>query len=208
MSQKLSGEIALVTGASKGIGASIAKALTAAGATVLVNYSTSKEGAERVVAEIGRMGGKAVAIQGDVSKPEGVRKLFDETKKNFDGLDILVNNAGVYRFAPIDVVTEEEFHREFNTNVLGLLLCTQEAVKLFGDKGGNVINITSVATHLTPPNSAVYSGTKGGVTRSPTSLPRSWPPEKFASTRSPPVESKPKVRTRVESAEATSKNRS
>src|SRR6266478_1240203 len=141
----LTGKVAIVTGASKGIGAGIAKALGAAGAAVVVNYSSSKEGADRVVAAIAGKGGKAMAVQGDVAKAADVQRLFKETKKAFGALDVLVNNAGVYQFQPLEAATEEEFHREFNTNVLGLILATQEAVKHFGPDGGSVINIGSVA---------------------------------------------------------------
>ena len=160
---ELTGKVAIVTGASKGIGAEIAKSLGAAGAAVVVNYASSKEGADRVVAEITGKGGKAIAVQGDVSKAADVQRLFKETKKTFGSLDVLVNNAGVYKFEPLEAVTEEEFHRQFNTNVLGLLLATREAVKYFGTQGGSVINIGSVASRLTPPTSSVYSATKGGV---------------------------------------------
>ncbi|MGA9815202.1 MAG: glucose 1-dehydrogenase [Terriglobales bacterium] len=160
---ELTGKVAIVTGASKGIGAEIAKSLSAAGAAVVVNYASSKEGADRVVAEITGKGGKAIAVQGDVSKAADVQRLFKETKKAFGSLDVLVNNAGVYKFEPLEAVTEEEFHRQFNTNVLGLLLATREAVKYFGSQGGSVINIGSVASRLTPPTSSVYSATKGAV---------------------------------------------
>lgn len=160
---KLSNKVAVVTGASKGIGAGIAKALAAEGASVVVNYSSSKEGAESVVGDIAKAGGKAVAIQGDVAKAADVQRLFAETKKAFGRLDVLVNNAGVYKFAPLAEITEEEFHRQFNTNVWGLIRTTQEAVKLFGAEGGSVINIGSNATSLTPPATAVYTATKGAV---------------------------------------------
>jgi len=160
---KLQGKVAIVTGASKGIGAGIAKELAAEGASVVVNYSSSKEGANRVVAEITGKGGKAIAVQGDVSKGSDVQKLFQETRKAFGSLDVLVNNAGDYKFEPIEAITEDEFHRQFNTNVLGLLLATREAVKYFGPEGGSVINIGSVASRVTPPQSAVYSATKGAV---------------------------------------------
>ena len=160
---KLAGKVAVVTGASKGIGAGIAKALGAAGAAVVVNYSSSKEGADRVVAEIAGKGGKAVAIQSDVSKVADVKRLFAETTKAFGSLDVLVNNAGIYQFAPLEAVTEEDFHRLFNTNVLGLILATREAVAHFGADGGSVINIGSVASRVTPAMSAVYSATKGAV---------------------------------------------
>jgi 3-oxoacyl-[acyl-carrier protein] reductase len=160
---ELKGKVAVVTGASKGIGAGIAKSLAAEGASVVVNYSSSKEGADRVVAAITKQGGKAIAVQGDVSKAADVQRLFKETKKAFGSLDVLVNNAGVYKFEPLEAVTEDEFHRQFNTNVLGLLLATREAVKYFGPEGGSVINIGSVASRLTPPMSSVYSATKGAV---------------------------------------------
>ena len=160
---KLQGKVAVVTGASKGIGAAIAKALAAEGAAVVVNYAASKDGAERVVAEIKSAGGKALAVQGDVGKAADVQRLFVETKKAFDKVDVLVNNAGVYAFAPIEAITEEEFHRQYNTNVLGLLLATQEAVKLFPATGGSIINISSAVTTAVVPNSALYSGTKGAV---------------------------------------------
>jgi 3-oxoacyl-[acyl-carrier protein] reductase len=159
----LKGKVAVVTGASKGIGAGIAKALGSAGAAVVVNYASSREGADRVVAEITGKGGKALAVQGDVSKAADVQRLFKETKKAFGGLDVLVNNAGVYQFQPLEAATEAEFHREFNTNVLGLILATQEAVKHFGPEGGSVINIGSVASDDTPAMSVVYSATKGAV---------------------------------------------
>ncbi|HXA66107.1 MAG TPA: glucose 1-dehydrogenase [Bryobacteraceae bacterium] len=160
---KLANKVALVTGASKGIGAGIAKSLAAEGASVVVNYASSKKDAERVVAEIKSQGGKAVAVQGDVSKASDVRHLFAETKRAFGKLDILVNNAGVYSFAPLAEITEDQFHRQFNTNVLGLLLATQEAEKLFGPEGGSVINIGSTISRITPPATAVYTATKGAV---------------------------------------------
>ena len=137
---ELSGKVAIVTGASKGIGAAIAKGLGAAGAAVAVNYASSKEGADRVVAEITGKGGKAIAVKGDVSKAADVKRLFAETKKAFGAPDVLVNNAGIYAFGPLENVTEDEFHREFNTNVLGPILTTQEALKHFGLDGGSVIN--------------------------------------------------------------------
>ena len=160
---KLAGKVAVVTGASKGIGAGIAKSLGAEGAKVVVNYASSKEGADRVVAEITKNGGKAIAVQGDVSKAADVERLFAETKKAFGAVDVLVNNAGVYQFAPIESVTEGDFHRMFGTNVLGLILATREAVKHFGDRGGSVINIGSTASQITPPTSVVYTATKGAV---------------------------------------------
>src|SRR5580704_8667728 len=160
---KLRNKVAVVTGASKGIGAGIAKGLAEEGASVVVNYASSKAGADQVVADIVKKGGKAIAVQGDVSKPTDVKRLFQETKKAFGRLDVLVNNAGVYQFAPLSEITEEQFHRQFNTNVLGLILATQEAEKLFGSEGGNVINIGSTISTLTPPTSTVYTATKGAV---------------------------------------------
>lgn len=160
---KLSNKVAVVTGASKGIGAGIAKALAANGASVVVNYASSKEGADRVVAEITAKGGKAIAVQGDVAKSADVQRIFAETKKTFGRLDILVNNAGVYQFSPLEEIKEDSFHRQFNTNVLGLLLATQQAVSLFGPEGGSIINISSVVTRITPPGTSVYAATKGAV---------------------------------------------
>ncbi|MEP9376776.1 glucose 1-dehydrogenase [Aquabacter sp. CN5-332] len=160
---KLAGRVAVVTGASKGIGAGIAKSLAAEGAAVVVNYASSKEGAERVVAEIKQAGGKAVAVQGDVAKAADVKRLFAETKAAFGAAHILVNNAGVYAFAPLEELKEEEFHRQFNTNVLGLLLTTKEAVAQFGPEGGSVINIGSAATSVRLPTTSVYTATKAAV---------------------------------------------
>jgi 3-oxoacyl-[acyl-carrier protein] reductase len=161
---KLAGKVAIVTGASKGIGAGIAKALGEAGAAVVVNYASSREGADKVVAEITDKGGKAIAAHGDVSKSADVKRLFAETKEAFGGVDILVNNAGVYQFQPLEEITEEEFHREFNINVLGTLLTIQEAVKHFGPEGGNVINIASTAVTMNLPTATVYTATKAAVT--------------------------------------------
>jgi 3-oxoacyl-[acyl-carrier protein] reductase len=160
---KLKNRVAVVTGASKGIGAGIAKGLAAEGATVVVNYASSKEDAERVISEITEQGGKAIAVQANVSKAADVRRLFAETRKVFGKLDVLVNNAGVYEFAALGEITEEQFHRLFNTNVLGLILATQEAAKLFGPEGGSIINIGSTASRVTPPATAVYTATKGAV---------------------------------------------
>jgi len=159
----LKGKVAVVTGASKGIGAGIARELAAAGASVVVNYATSKDDADRVVAEILNQDGKAIAVQGDVSKAADVKRLFAETKKAFGSLDVLVNNAGVYAFQPLEAITEQEFYRHFNINVLGLILATQEALKYFGPSGGSVINIGSVATTQLLPATAVYTATKGAV---------------------------------------------
>ena len=162
-SKRLVGKVAVVTGASKGIGAGIAKQLAAEGAAVVVNYASSKEGADQVVNEIQSSGGKAIAVQGDVAKSQDVKRLFAEASKAFGRLDVLINNAGVYRFASLEEVTEDEFHREFNTNVLGMILATREAVKYFGDEGGSVINIGSTVTSLNPPTTVVYAATKGAV---------------------------------------------
>lgn len=163
MAKNLQGRVAVVTGASKGIGAEIAKELAARGASVVVNYASSRAGADAVVAAIARAGGNAVAVQADVSKEADVLKLFAETTKAFGKLDILVNNAGVYEFAPIEAVTPELFHKQFDLNVLGLLLASREAVKLFGDTGGSIINISSVVSTGAPPFASVYSATKAAV---------------------------------------------
>jgi 3-oxoacyl-[acyl-carrier protein] reductase len=163
MAQKLIGKVAVVTGASKGIGASIALHMAAEGAAVVVNYASSKEGAERVVADIVRKGGKAIAVQANVAKRTDIQRLFSETKNAFDKVDILVNNAGIYEFAPIEEITAEHFHKMFDLNVLGLILASQEAVKHFGAAGGSIINISSIAATLAPPNTAVYSATKAAV---------------------------------------------
>lgn len=160
---KLTNKVALVTGASKGIGASIAKHLAQEGATVIVNYSTSKEGAERVVEEIKKAGGKAIAIQADLAKTEDLTRLFDETEKAFGHLDILVNNAGIYEFAPLHQVTEDHFHKQFNLNVLSLILATQKAVELFGKEGGSVINISSIVSRIPMQEASIYSATKAAV---------------------------------------------
>jgi 3-oxoacyl-[acyl-carrier protein] reductase len=159
---KLKGKVALVTGASKGIGAAIAKSLAAEGASVVVNYASSKAGADATVADIVAAGGTAVAVRGDVSKARDAQAIVDASVKQFGRLDILVNNSGVYGFAPIENITEEDFHKHFNINVLGLLLTTQAAVKHLGE-GSSIINIGSVVTRITPPGSAVYTGTKGAV---------------------------------------------
>ena len=160
---KLQNKVAVVTGASKGIGASIAKHLAAEGASVVVNYASSKEGADKVVKEIEAQGGKAIAVHADVSKKADIVKLFAEAKKAYGKLDVVVNNAGIFEFAPVEEITEENFHKQFSLNVLGPLLSTQEAVKHFGPEGGSIINISSVVSTLGPPNSAVYSGTKGAL---------------------------------------------
>ena len=177
--KKLAGQVAVVTGASKGIGASIAKHLAAEGASVVVNYASSKTGADKVVGEITGAGGKAVAVQGDVAKKADIERLFAETKKAFGRLDILVNNAGVYEFAPLEQITEEHFHKQFNLNVLGLLLTTQEAVKHLGPDGGSIINLGSVAGVSPPPGAAVYSATKAAVDAVTKSLARELGPRKI-----------------------------
>ena len=160
---RLQGKVAVVTGASKGIGASIAEHLAAKGAAVVVNYAASKAGADSVVRRIHDKGGKAVAIQADVSKPDDVKRLFAQAKAAYGTLDVLVNNAGIYEFAPLESVTPEHFHKQFNLNVLGLLLATQEAVKLMGPTGGSIINISSVAGPMPVENASVYSATKAAV---------------------------------------------
>jgi len=159
---KLAGKVAIVTGASKGIGAGIAKALAAEGASVLVNYASSKSGADAVVAAITAAGGKATAVGGDVSKAADAKGIIDAAIETYGRLDILVNNSGVYELAPIEEFTEDQFHRQFNVNVLGLLLTTQAAVKHLGE-GASIINVSSVVSTITPPASAVYTGTKGAV---------------------------------------------
>ncbi|MEO5917233.1 MAG: glucose 1-dehydrogenase [Luteolibacter sp.] len=162
-SNKLAGKTAIVTGASKGIGASIAKHLAAEGASVVVNYSSSKEGADKVVAEITAAGGKAIAVGANLSKPDEIPGLFAEAKAAFGKLDILVNNAGIYEMLPLEQVTAEHYHKQFDLNVLGLLLSTKEALNHFGTDGGSVINISSIVSTYAPPASSVYSATKGAV---------------------------------------------
>ena len=163
MSGRLVGKVAVVTGASKGIGAGIARGLAEAGASVVVNYASDKEGADRVVAEVTERGGKAVAVQGDVSKAADVKRLFAQAVRTFGRLDVLVNNAGVYRFGPVESITEEEFHRHYDTNVLGPILAVQEALKHFGPEGGSVINISSIVSMAPWPQTALYSSTKAAV---------------------------------------------
>jgi 3-oxoacyl-[acyl-carrier protein] reductase len=160
---KLKDKVAVVTGASKGIGASIAKHLAAEGAAVVVNYASSRAGADRVVSEITRDGGRAIAVQADLARPADITRLFSEARSAFGRLDILVNNAGVYEFQPIEDITEEHFHRQFDVNVLGLLLASKEAVKHFGATGGSIVNVSSTASRLMPPNTAVYTATKAAV---------------------------------------------
>jgi 3-oxoacyl-[acyl-carrier protein] reductase len=179
MSKKLQGQVAVVTGASKGIGAAIAEHLAAAGAAVVVNYASSKAGAEVVVNRIRKADGKAAAVQADVSKPDDVRRLFAETKKAFGKLDILVNNAGVYEFAPLEAISSDHFHKHFNLNVLGLLLTTQEAVKHFGPAGGSIINMSSFAATSAPSSTSVYSGSKAAVNAITRSLAQELGPRKI-----------------------------
>ena len=163
MNRKLEGKVAVVTGASKGIGAGIAKEFAAEGATVVVNYASSKTDADKVVDEIAKAGGKAVAIQGSVAKKTDVEKLFSTAEKAFGKIDLLVNNAGVYEFMSLEEVTEQQFHRMFDTNVLGMILATQAALKHFNGDGGSIVNIGSLASSLTPPTAVVYNATKGAV---------------------------------------------
>ena len=160
---KLAGKVAVVTGASKGIGAGIAKEFGAEGAAVVVNYASSRADADKVVDEIAKKGGKAIAVQGNVAKKQEVEKLFATAEKAFGKVDILVNNAGVYEFIPLEGVTEQQFHRHFDTNVLGMLLVTQEALKHFNSAGAAIVNIGSLASTLTPPTAVVYNATKGAV---------------------------------------------
>jgi len=163
MSQKLSNKVAVVTGASKGIGAAIAKHLAAEGASVIVNYSTSQVAAEKVVAEILSQGGKAIAVQADVSKKVDIDRLFTASKSAYGAIDILVNNAGIYNPAPIEEITEEHFHKQVDLNMLGLILTTQEAIKHFNSEGGSIINISSLVSTMAFPGLAVYNATKSAV---------------------------------------------
>ncbi len=177
--KKLTGKVAVVTGASKGIGASIAKHLAAEGAAVVVNYSSSKEGADRVVAEITRKGGRAIAVQASLAKRAEIERLFSEAIKAFGRLDILVNNAGIYEFSPLESVTEEHFHKHFDLNVLGLILASKEAARYFDSAGGSIINISSVASTQALPNASVYSGTKAAVDAITRSLAKELGPRKI-----------------------------
>ncbi|MEO8049645.1 MAG: glucose 1-dehydrogenase, partial [Acidobacteriota bacterium] len=176
---RLAGKVAVVTGASKGIGASIAEHLGAEGTAVVVNYATSKSGADAVVKRITAKGGKAVAVRADVSNPQDVTRLFAETKAAYGKLDILVNNAGIYEFAPLESITPEHFHKQFNLNVLGLLLTTQEAVKLIDGEGGSIINIGSVVGSMPVATAAVYSATKGAVDNITIALSKELGPRKI-----------------------------
>jgi 3-oxoacyl-[acyl-carrier protein] reductase len=176
---KLNGKVAVVTGASKGIGAGIAKQFAAEGASVVVNYASSKSDADKVVDEITKRGGKAVAVQGSVAKKKDLEQLFAATKKAFGKIDILVNNAGVYEFTPLEEITEEQFHKMFNTNVLGMMLATQEALKHFSQNGGSIINIGSLASSLTPPTAVIYNATKGAVDAITRTLAKELGPKKI-----------------------------
>ena len=176
---KLNGKVAVVTGASKGIGADIAKQFAAEGAAVVVNYASSKEGADRVVDQIAKRGGKAIAVQANVAKRADITRLFAEATKAFGKIDILVNNAGVYDWSPLEDITEEQFHKHFDVNVLGLLLTVQEAVKQFGSAGGSIINISSSASTSAPPGASVYSATKGAVDTITKSLAKELGPRKI-----------------------------
>jgi 3-oxoacyl-[acyl-carrier protein] reductase len=177
--KRLDGKVAVVTGASKGIGAGIAKHLAAEGAAVVVNYASSKQDADRVVDEIAKRGGRAIAVQADVSKKAEIERLFAETRKAFGKLDILVNNAGIYEFAPLEEITEEHFHKHFDINVLGLLLTSQAALKHFGLEGGSIINISSGASTSAPPGASVYSATKAAVDTITKSLAKELGPRKI-----------------------------
>jgi len=177
--RKLNGKVAVVTGASKGIGAGIAKHFAAEGAAVIVNYASSKTDADKVVDEITKHGGKAVAVQGNVAKKADVEKLFAAAEKAFGKVDILVNNAGVYEFVALEEVSEQQFHRMFDTNVLGMLLATQEGLKHFNSDGGSTINIGSLASSLTPPTAVVYNATKGAVDAITRTLAKELGPKKI-----------------------------
>jgi len=177
--KQLDGKVAVVTGASKGIGASIAKHLAAEGAAVVVNYASDREGADRVVSEITSGGGKAAAVGGNVANKTDITRLFAETKKAFGRLDILVNNAGVFEFLPLEQITEEHIHRQFNVNVVGLILATQEAARQIGPSGGSIINISSVVSTAAPAGGSVYSATKGAVDTLTKSLAKELGPRKI-----------------------------
>jgi 3-oxoacyl-[acyl-carrier protein] reductase len=179
MSQSLAGQVAIVTGASKGIGAEIARQLAAAGAAVVVNYSSSKGGADKVVDDIASAGGKAIAVHANLSQPADIERLFAETKAKLGRVDILVNNAGVYEFSSIEQITPEHFRKQYDVNVLGLLLASQQAVKAFGPSGGSIVNISSVAATSAPPTASAYSGTKAAVDAITRSLAQELGPRKI-----------------------------
>jgi 3-oxoacyl-[acyl-carrier protein] reductase len=176
---RLGGKVAIVTGASKGLGAAIAKHLAAEGASVVVNYASSDTDADRVVSEITAKGGKAVAVKANAGSREDLRALFIETDKAYGKLDILVNNAGVYEFLPMEAITDQHFHRLFDLNVLGLIAATQEAVRRFDDKGGSIINISSIVSLSPPPNASVYAATKGAVDALTISMAKELAPRKI-----------------------------
>ncbi|MBY0612762.1 MAG: glucose 1-dehydrogenase [Beijerinckiaceae bacterium] len=163
MTGRLNGKVALVTGASKGIGAAVALRLASEGASVIVNYSSSQAGADKVVGEIKAAGGKAVALQANLGNPAEIGPFVEQAAKAFGPLDILINNAGIYEFAPLDAITPEHFHRQFDLNVLGLLLVSQHAARLFNKSGGSIVNVSSGVSTIAPPNSAVYTATKASV---------------------------------------------
>jgi 3-oxoacyl-[acyl-carrier protein] reductase len=177
--QKLKGKVAVVTGASKGIGAAIAKHLAADGASVVVNYSSSGKEAQKVVADITSQGGKAIAVQANVANKSDIERLYAETKKSFGWLDILVNNAGIYEFAPLENINADHFHKQFDLNVLGLILSTQEAVKYFSPAGGSIVNVSSVVSTLGVPNGSVYSATKASVDAATRALAKELGPRKI-----------------------------
>ena len=179
MAGRLNGKVAVVTGASKGIGAAIAKQLAADGASVVVNYSSSKDGADRVVKEIAGNGGKAIAVRANMANEPDIRRLFAEAREKFGRIDVLVNNAGIYEFAPLESITADHFHKHFNLNVLGLILASQEAAKHFGPNGGSIINISSVVSTVGFPNASVYSATKGAVDAATRSLAKELGPKKI-----------------------------
>ncbi len=184
---KQAGKVAIVTGASKGIGAALAKGLPAAGAAVTLNYSSDKEGGDRRVADLTGKGGKAIAIRADVSKSSDVKRLFEETKKAFGSVDMLLNNARVFEFGPLEAVTENEFHGEFDTNVLGPFLAIQEARKCFPSNGGSIFNISSIASETPVPNSSLHVATKGALDTITMALAKELGPERSASTLSLPA---------------------
>ena len=179
MSKRFEGKVALVTGASKGIGAEIARRLASEGAAVAVNYSSSKAGADKVVADIAAKGGKAVAVHGNLAEAGAAASVVAETVKALGPIDVLVNNAGIYEFAPLDGITAENFHKQFDVNVLGLLLVTQEAARHFNSNGGSVVNISSGVSTLTPPNTSVYTATKASVDAITSTLSKELAPRKI-----------------------------
>ena len=204
---KLANKVAVVTGASKGIGAEIARALAAEGASVVVNYGTSQADADKVVHDITAAGGRAVAIRGNVAKSADVERLLAEAVREFWVIDVLVNNAGVYSFSAINSFSEEEFHRQFDTNVLGVLLAIRESLKHFGPNGGSIINIGSVASRLAPPQNAIYVATKSAVDGLTRALAKESDPEIFGSTRSIRVSSRPREHMPLASSAVSSNGR-